>query len=84
MDRGLLEVSQLASDKYVFRVPSLRNAWETAPYFHDGTVENLDEAIRIMGKLQLNKILEDDQVQAIEIFLGSLTAAPDSILKSIQ
>ena len=84
VDRGLLEVSQLASDKYVFRVPSLRNAWETAPYFHDGTVENLDEAIRIMGKLQLNKILEDDQVQAIEIFLGSLTAAPDSILKSIQ
>ena len=74
VDRGVLEVSQLASDKYVFKVPSLRNIEMTYPYFHDGSVDSLDEAIRIMAKLQTNSTLEDVQVEAIKAFLSSLTA----------
>ena len=60
-------------DKFVFRVPSLRNVAKTAPYFHDGKVERLDEAIRTMARAQLNIDMPDEDVDLIEQFLHSLT-----------
>jgi cytochrome c peroxidase len=57
----------------VLRVPSLRNVATTAPYFHDGSAETLDEAVRKMGMAQLNSTLTDDQVKAIVAYLGTLT-----------
>ncbi|MDP8246325.1 MAG: cytochrome c peroxidase [Candidatus Hinthialibacter antarcticus] len=47
-DIGRMEVSGIEADKGAFRVPHLRNAKETGPYFHDGSVESLEEAVRIM------------------------------------
>ena len=64
----------LASPKpEVLRVPSLRNVATTAPYFHDGSIQTLDDAVRKMGLAQLNSILTDQQVKAIVAYLGTLT-----------
>jgi cytochrome c peroxidase len=57
----------------VFKVPGLRNAEMTSPYFHDGSVKELREAIRIMGKVQLGQTLEDKSVDVILLFIKSLT-----------
>jgi cytochrome c peroxidase len=55
------------------RVPSLRNVVATAPYFHDGSAETLNEAVRQMGLAQLDRVLTDSQVGSIVAFLGTLT-----------
>lgn len=73
IDLGRYASSKKEEDKYVFRVPMLRNVAKTAPYFHDGSVEQLDRAVRIMGSVQLGKALDDATVAAIVAFLGSLT-----------
>lgn len=72
-DVGRYEVTQKEGDKYVFKVPALRNVTKTAPYFHDGSVNDLGEAVKIMGKTQLGKDLDDETVQSIVTFLESLT-----------
>jgi cytochrome c peroxidase len=55
------------------RVPSLRNVACTAPYLHDGEVMTLEEAIQIMGKHQVGRKLEADDVRQIKAFLITLT-----------
>ena len=55
------------------RVPSLRNVTATAPYFHDGSAETLNEAVRQMGLAQLDRALTDSQISSIVAFLGTLT-----------
>ncbi len=55
-----------------FRVPILRNITQTAPYFHNGIVKELDEAIFLMGRNQLGLDLTDDQVDAIKAYLKSM------------
>jgi len=54
-------------------VPVLRNVGMTPPYFHDGSVDKLADAVWIMGKLQLGKDLPKEQVQDITAFLHALT-----------
>jgi cytochrome c peroxidase len=61
------------TDKYIFKVPNLRNVTMTPPYFHDGSVTTLPQAVRIMGKVQLGKELTDQQVNDLMAFLNSLT-----------
>lgn len=72
-DLGRFAVTNLESDKYVFKVPMLRNVTLTAPYFHDGEVDNLAEAVNQMGYLQLDKGLKDDEINNIVEFLNTLT-----------
>ena len=72
-DMGRFEVTQIEGDKKVFKVPSLRNITKTGPYFHDGSVETLDEAIRLMAKHQLGKDVDAEFVEEVKAFLGSLT-----------
>jgi len=55
-----------------FRVPILRNISQTGPYFHNGIVKSLKEAIKIMSKHQIGVVLEEDQLDALEAFLKSL------------
>jgi cytochrome c peroxidase len=55
------------------RVPSLRNVTTTAPYFHDGSVAGLAEAVKAMGIAQLYRVLTEQQVAAIVAFLDTLT-----------
>lgn len=72
-DKGVMEVSKKEEDKYMFKVPTLRNIHKTAPYFHDGSVADLNSAIKIMAKLELNKDISDDDVKLIALFLNTLT-----------
>jgi len=72
-DQGRFQVTHQEADRHYFRVPSLRNIALTAPYFHNGSVPTLDEAVRVMAKTQLNRDLTDAQVQDLVAFLDSLT-----------
>ena len=72
-DKGRYEVTKNKSDMYMFRVPTLRNIALTAPYFHNGKVLTLDEAVKVMAKTQLNKDLKNDEVKALVAFLNSLS-----------
>lgn len=72
-DLGRYEVTKKAEDKNHWRVPTWRNVALTAPYFHNGKVKTLDEAVRVMGKTQLDMDLTDAQVADIVAFLNSLT-----------
>ncbi|MEB3298741.1 MAG: cytochrome-c peroxidase [Candidatus Sericytochromatia bacterium] len=71
-DLGRYEVTKDEADKYVFKVPSLRNISKTYPYFHDGKVWSLDEAVAIMGKTQLGLELGAEDRKVIVAFLKSL------------
>lgn len=81
-DLGRYEVTGDESDKLVFAVPQLRNVARTAPYFHDGSVETLEEAVRLMAKHQLGEELEDDVVADVVAFLSALSADPDPRLSA--
>lgn len=81
IDNGRFDVTGNEVDKYLFKVPSLRNIEKTGPYFHDGSVAELSEAIRIMAKLQVNKDLTDEEVASIELFLTTLTGEVPSDMK---
>lgn len=81
IDNGLYDITKNENDKYVFKVPSLRNIAKTAPYFHDGSVNELKEAVLIMSKVQNNKIMSDDEAEDIVAFLKTLTAEVDSKYK---
>ncbi|HEY3235321.1 MAG TPA: cytochrome c peroxidase [Polyangiaceae bacterium] len=61
------------SDRFVFRVPSLRNVARTAPYFHDGSAPTLEQAVTTMARVQLGEHLSPDQVSLIVGFLRTLT-----------
>ncbi len=72
-DKGRYEVTKDKGDMNVWRVPTLRNVAVTAPYFHNGSVNTLPEAVRVMGAAQLGVTLKDDQVEKIVAFLEALT-----------
>ena len=72
-DEGRFKVTGDKADKNVFKVPGLRNVEKTYPYFHDGSIANLDSSIMIMAKTQLNKTLTGDEVKSIVTFLKTLT-----------
>jgi cytochrome c peroxidase len=73
IDKGRADVTKDPADEYVFRVASLRNVAMTPPYFHDGSVATLPEAVKVMGRVQLGVDLSDTDVRAIIAFLESLT-----------
>lgn len=75
-DQGRYQVTKDELDKMVFKVPSLRNIEKTGPYFHDGSVATLDQAIRNMAVHQRGVTLTDAQVKSIETWLDSLTGEP--------
>ena len=72
-DQGLYTITQDESDRMVFKVPTLRNVALTAPYFHDGKISTLEEAVSLMAKLQLDNNLSDNEVKEIISFLKTLT-----------
>ena len=76
-DPGRAKVTGNPADEGFFKVPSLRNVAETAPYFHDGSIATLPEVVRIMARHQLGRELDDAQVQSIVVFLRSLTGSID-------
>ena len=73
IDMGRFHDTKNEADSFMFKVQQLRNVAVTPPYFHDGSVARLDDAVRIMGKLQLGRDLADGDVADIVAFLESLT-----------
>jgi cytochrome c peroxidase len=72
-DVGRAEVTKDDADKHKFKVPMLRNIGLTGPYFHDGKIVSLEEAVRKMGWHQLDKRLTEEEVSSIVAFLNALT-----------
>ncbi len=78
IDEGKFKITGNEADRYVFKVPTLRNVTKTAPYFHDGSVDNLFEAIKIMARVNLNKDLQPSEIENIISFMESLEGMPKS------
>jgi cytochrome c peroxidase len=76
LDPGRFAVTKQASDRGMFKVPSLRNVARTGPWLHDGSVATLEETTRLMARYQVGRELTDPQIQAIVTFLGALTGEP--------
>jgi cytochrome c peroxidase len=72
-DLGRFNVTHIETDRRMWRVPVLRNVELTAPYFHNGSVATLGEAIRVMAKTQLGVVLDKQAIADIGAFLKSLT-----------
>lgn len=72
-DNGRFKETGLERDRHRFKVPGLRNVEHTWPYFHDGTRETLEEAVRDMGKYQSDVTLSEGETASIVAFLKSLT-----------
>ena len=72
-DRGRAEATGKDADAHMWRVPTLRNLEHTAPYFHNGAVTSLEEAIQVMASTQLNRDLEAGDVADVKAFLQSLS-----------
>jgi cytochrome c peroxidase len=71
-DYGRFNVTGDEADRFVFRVPSLRYAARTAPYFHDGSAQTLTQAVQVMAKYQLGRTFSEAQVASIVAFIESL------------
>lgn len=72
-DLGRFNVTHDEADRHKFKVPTLRNVELTPPYLHDGSQETLPDVVRVMGRVQLNRDLNDEQVASIVAFLRALT-----------
>ena len=72
IDLGRAQVTGNAGDKFFFKVPSMRNVLNTAPYFHDGAAATIEQAIIDTAKHQLGIRLTDQEIKDIKAFFGSL------------
>ncbi len=72
-DTGRFKVTHAESERFAFKSPSLRNIVLTPPYFHTGKVWKLDEAVAVMGSVQLGAALSHEETDQIVAFLGTLT-----------
>ncbi len=63
----------------MFKVPTLRNVELTYPYFHDGAADSLEEAVEVMGRLQLGQDFSADETARIVAFLKTLTGVQPRI-----
>ncbi len=70
---GRYEVTKKESDKYYFKVPSLRNIEQTAPYLHDGRYDKLEDVVKFMARYQLGRTISQEEVEKIVSFLSSLS-----------
>ena len=70
---GRFDVTKNEADRNVFKVPTLRNIDLTYPYFHDGSVWDLREAVKVMAEVQLGTVLAEQEVDSIVAFLKTLT-----------
>lgn len=72
-DNGRYKQTKADRDKHRFKVPGLRNVALTAPYYHDGSIKTMKEAVEMMALYQKDLKLSDDEVNKIVAFLETLT-----------
>ncbi|RRS32493.1 MAG: cytochrome B6 [Epsilonproteobacteria bacterium (ex Lamellibrachia satsuma)] len=81
---GRYNITKREEDKYVFKVPSLRNVALTSPYMHDGRFNTLQDAVEFMTEHQLGRYIEPREINAIVVFLKSLTGEIPEIVRIKQ
>lgn len=81
--QGRADVTGADRDRMLFKVPTLRNVELTYPYFHDGAAHTLEEAVDIMGRLQLARTYEDEEIGQIVAWLKTLTGDQPEIVLPI-
>jgi cytochrome c peroxidase len=82
-DEGLKTITKNEADKDKFKVPTLRNITKTFPYFHDGSINDLDEAVKIMAKIQLDNEMSWQERYNIVEFLKALESdLPEEVKKA--
>jgi cytochrome c peroxidase len=89
VDVGRQAVTELETDWAAFKVPSLRNVAASGPYFHDGSVDELEAAVRYMAgpgianknltPLMVDRELTDEEIRELVAFLGSLTCREELV-----
>jgi cytochrome c peroxidase len=79
---GRYNVTRKDKDKYVFKVPTLRNIALTAPYLHDGSQSTLKDAVSFMVTYQLGMIPDEKSIDKIVAFLKTLTGKTPEIMKT--
>jgi len=82
-DVGRFQVTNTASDRYVFKSPSLRNIALTPPFFHSGKVWELTNAVTIMGTAQLGIVLGPAEAEKITAFLRTLTGDQPQVVHPV-
>ncbi len=75
-DKGRFEITKADPDLHAFKVPSLRNVTKTTPWLHDGSLNSLEETVKLMARYQLGKEVEDETAKRIVTFLGALDGEP--------
>lgn len=80
LDQGRFDLTKNAADKMFFKVPMLRDVARTAPYFHDGSVKTLEEAVKLMASIQLGRELDDKTTADIVAFLKATNHSQASAL----
>ena len=82
--KDLFTISKNENEKYMSKVPSMRNIEHTGPYFHEGIVNNQEESVKIMAKVQLSYNISDAEVNNIAVLLKSSLSAdvPESVRKA--
>jgi cytochrome c peroxidase len=72
-DWGRFNATHRESDRFVFKVPILRNVTVTQPYFHDASAKDLKQAVLVMARYQTEDGLDDQEANRVVAFLKSLT-----------
>ncbi|TMP38417.1 cytochrome-c peroxidase [Pseudoalteromonas rubra] len=80
-DFGRYQLTRNEQDRFVFKVPSLRNVANTGPYFHNGSVANLSDAIRLMAQGQLGLELNEEDIADLEALLHAFSGELPRSLK---
>lgn len=78
---GRYEITKKESDKYYFKVPTLRNIEHTAPYLHDGRFNDLKNVVKFMARYQLGQTVTEDEIEKIVSFLKALNGEIPTIAK---
>jgi cytochrome c peroxidase len=71
--QGRYDVTKNETDRFFFKVPTLRNVELTYPYFHDGGAKTLSEAVDTMGRIQLGRTFSTEENSKVVAFLKTLT-----------
>lgn len=72
-DLGRFSITKREEDRYVFKVPALRNIALTPPYLHDGSAKTLEETVRVMVRYQLGEQIDAGELKKVVAFLHTLT-----------
>jgi cytochrome c peroxidase len=81
-DEGRFAVTGDASDRFVFKVPGLRNIARTGPYLHDGSVESLEKVVELMAWHEIGQYVDGATTRSITMFLNALTGElPEQLIR---